>query len=169
MDKQVLAAIQEIGRAIIERLDAQLLWLQQDSERQIRQAGQLSSSYIEQAGKIQSLLDWFGALALPASPQLTREVTVNAVTSTLLYQNVTHPFKRIVVTDDDPAQWIYVGNQNVNINIGEIVPVQDPRAFVIAQGQSLWAICMAATVSVRISESVDLLSRTQVMRPQEPG
>jgi len=169
MDDEVVKKIEEIGRAIIQNQDAMLLWMQQDAKRQIRQAGQLNSSYIMQAGKMQSLLDWFGALALPASPQITREVTVGAVIPQLLYKNDTHPFKRIVVTDDDPAQWIYVGNQNVNINIGEIIPAQGSGVYVIAQGQSLWAICMVATVSVRVSESVDLLGRTQTMRPAEPG
>ncbi len=157
-------AILEIGRAVIERLDAQLLWMQQDSVQQTRQMQQLTSSYITQAGRLQSLLDIFGALALPASPQLTREITVNAVSPTLLYTNDTLAFRRIVVTNDDPAQWMYVGKRNVSVNNGEIVMPQLPTAFVIPQSDELWAISVVAPISVRISESYDLLGTIQVIR-----
>ena len=124
----------------------------------------MQSTYIEQAGKIQSLLDLFTALALPASPDLTREETINAVTPTLVYKNDSLPFTRIEVTNDDPAQFIYIGNRNVSVAIGRVQLAQTTVPYIIPQGAELWAICVVATVSVRISEAYDLLGTTQVIR-----
>ncbi len=157
---------EQTARALIERMDSMILWLAKVSDQLDKQGQQQSSSYIIQAGQTQSLLDLFAALALPASPELTREVTVNAVTPTLLYRNDSMPFSRIEITDDDPAQWIHLGPRNVTIGLGRVLLAQDTIAYVLAQGEEVWAICTIATVSVRISESYDLLGTTQVVRLQ---
>ena len=115
---------------------------------------------------MQSLVDLFTALALPSAPQLTREQTINAVTPTLLYRNDSLPFTRIEVTNDDPAQWCYVGKRNVSVNIGRVLLAQDTQAHIIPQGEDLWAICIVATVSLRISEAYDLVGMTQVIRQE---
>lgn len=156
----------QIGRAIIESLDSVNLWLQKISVQLDLQGKQQDSTYIVQAGKLQSLVDLFTALALPSSPELTREQTINAVTPTLLYRNDSLPFARIEVTNDDPAQWCYVGRRNVSVMIGRILMAQDTQAHIIPQGEDLWAICIVATVSLRISEAYDLVGMTQVIRQE---
>lgn len=154
---------EQTGRALLERLDVMNAWLAQISGQLATQEEQQTAGYIEQAGKIQSLLDLFASLGLPSSPQYTTEVTVNAVTPTLLYRNDSLPFRRIRVTNDDPAQWIYLGKRNVNIQLGEILMGQTFIDYVLPQGDEMWAICMVATVSVRISEAYDLLGGTQII------
>lgn len=155
---------EEVARAMLQRYDSMILWLTRISSQLEDQGTRLQSTYIEQAGKIQSLLDLFTALALPASPDLTREETINAVTPTLLYKNDSLPFTRIEVTNDDPAQFIYTGNRNVSVAIGRVQLAQTTEPYIIPQGAELWAICVIATVSVRISEAYDLLGTTQVIR-----
>ena len=146
---------------------AQLLWFQKISEQLADQSLQQNSSYIEQGGKVQSLLDLFTALALPSSPAITREVTVNAARPELLYQNTSLPFARIEVTNDDPAQFMYVGVRNVSVNIGRVITAQETVPFVVPESKELWGICIIATLSCRISEAFDLLGEIQVIRPQE--
>lgn len=158
---------EQTARALLERMDSMVLWLAKVSDQLGAQGEQQSSSYIVQAGKIQSMQDLFTALILPSSPEMTREVTVNAVTPTLLYKNDSLPFARIDVTNDDPAQFMYTGKRNVNIGIGRVQLAQTTEPFIMPQGDELWAICVVATLSVRISEAFDLLGTTQVVRLQE--
>lgn len=157
----------QIARAMLQSLDTTNLWLEQISKQLTVQGQQQQSSYIEQSGQIQSMLDLFAALALPSSPELTREQTINAVTPTLLYRNDSLPFARIDVTNDDPAQWVYLGRRNVSVLIGRILMPQQNVPFVIPQGEDVWAICIVATVSLRISEAYDLLGMTQVIRQEQ--
>lgn len=156
----------QVARAILKSLDNTNLWLQKISKQLEEQGKQQASTYIVQAKQIQSLLDLFAALALPSAPELTREQTINAITPTLLYSNDSLPFARIEVTNDDPAQWCYVGRRNVSVAIGRILPAQGTQAHIIPQGEDLWAICIVATVSLRISEAYDFLGRTQVIRQE---
>ena len=156
----------QVARAILKSLDAGNLWLQKISEQLEEQGKQQASTYIVQANQIQSLLDLFAALALPSAPELTREQTINAVTPTLLYRNDSLPFSRIEVTNDDPAQWCYLGRRNVSTLIGRVLLAQDTQAHIIPQGEDLWAICLVATVSLRISECYDFVGRTQVIRQE---
>jgi hypothetical protein len=157
----------QIARALLQSLDTTNLWLEQISKQLTVQGEQQQSSYIQQSGQIQSMLDLFAALALPSSPELTREQTINAVTPTLLYRNDSLPFARIDVTNDDPAQWVYLGRRNVSVLIGRILMPQQNVPFVIPQGEDVWAICIVATVSLRISEAYDLLGMTQVIRQEQ--
>ena len=154
---------EQTGRAVLERLDSIITWQARIAELLVQTAKQQQSGYIEQAGKIQSLLDLFAGLALPASPNLTREVTINAVAPTLLYKNDSLPFRRVEITDDDPAQMCWIGKRNVTQLIGRVLLAQTTVAYVLPEGDELWAICAAATISVRISESFDLLGTTQVI------
>lgn len=158
---------QQVARAILASLDSINTWLAKISKQLETQGQQQQSTYIETAGKIQSMLDLFAALALPCSPELTREVTINNVTPTLLYRNDSLPFRRIEITNDDPAQMIWIGKRNVSPLIGRVLLATDTVAYVLPQGDELWAICVVATVSTRISESYDLLGTTQVIRPLE--
>lgn len=157
---------EQTARALLERMDSMILWMTKISDQLEKQGDQQSSSYIVQAGKIQSMLDLFTALALPSSPEMTREVTINAARPTLLYKNDSLPFARIDVTNDDPAQFMYTGKRNVNLGIGRIQLAQTTEAFIMPQGDELWAICVVATLSVRISEAFDLLGATQVIRSE---
>jgi len=157
----------EVARALIERMDVMIAWQAKISAQMDAQSQQLEGSYLEQQGKIQSLLDLFASLGLPSSPQLTRELTVNAATATLLYRNDSLPFRRIEITNDDPAQPIWVGKRNVTTQLGRVQIAQTTEPYVLPQGDELWAICVVATLSVRISESYDLLGMTQIARPPE--
>lgn len=157
---------EQTARAMLERMDSIILWLAKVSDQLETQGEQQSGSYIVQAGKIQSMQDLFTALALPSSPDLTREVTINAITPTLLYRNDSLPFARIDVTNDDPAQFMYIGKRNVNIGIGRVQLAQTTEAYIMPQGDELWAICVVATLSVRISEGFDLLGTIQVVRSE---
>lgn len=156
----------QIARELLNRMDVMIAWLAKVSDQLEQQGQNQSSSYIVQAGKLQSMTDLFGGLALPSSPELTREVTINAVTPTLLYKNDSLPFARIDVTNDDPAQFIYTGKRNVSVLIGRVQLAQTTEPFILPQGDELWAICVVATVSVRISEAYDLSGTTQVIRQE---
>ena len=156
----------QLARALVERMDAMILWLQKVSGQLGKQGQDSGSSYIVQAGKVQSMLDLFAALGLPCSPELTREVTINAVTPTLLYKNDSLPFARIDVTNDDAAQFMYTGKRNVSVLIGRVQLAQTTEPFILPQGDELWAICVVATLSVRISEAYDLVGTTQIAKAE---
>jgi hypothetical protein len=150
---------EQLARALIERLDMVIAWLTKLVDQgDVRD----QSGLIQQQGRTQSLLDLFASLALPCSPELTREVTINAVTPTLIYRNDSLPFARIDVTNDDPAQFMYTGKRNVSVRIGRVQVAQTTEPFIIPQGDELWAICVVATLSCRVSEAYDLVGMAQI-------
>lgn len=158
---------EQIAREIIKRLDAQNALLADIYSQLAQQGEQQSAGYIQQAGKVQSLLELLIAQFVPCSPQITREVTINAVTPTLLYENLSLPFQRIEITDDDPAQMCWIGKRNVSMAMGRVLLAQNSVVYVLPQGDELWAICAVATISLRISEGFDLVGGTQVIRGSE--
>lgn len=158
---------EQIARELIKRLDAQNAILSGIYRLLEKQGAQQSAGYIEQAGKVQSLLELLIAQFVPSSPQITREVTINAVRPTLLYENQSLPFQRIEITDDDPAQMCWIGKRNVSQVMGRVLLAQNSVVYVLPQGDEIWAICAVATISLRISEGFDLVGGTQVVRGPE--
>lgn len=154
----------QVARALIERLDANNSFLALISQQLEVQGQKDSGGYIQQAGRIQSLLELLVAQIVPSSPEVTLEVTINNVTPTLLYRNDSLPFRRIEITDDDPAQMVWLGKRNVSPLNGRVLLAQTTVPYVLPQGDEIWAICVVATVSMRISECYDLVGFTQVIR-----
>ncbi len=97
------------------------------------------------------------AAALPSSPALTTEVAV-ATRSTRLAVNNSADLMRIVVTNDDPAQPIWLGGRDVLITNGEVLVPQASVPFNLAKGKDIWAVCAAGTVSARITQLHDPLA-----------
>ena len=150
---------QAVARALLERMDIVITWLaKMAGQGEVRD----QSGLIVQAGRTQSLADLFAGLALPCSPELTREIPINAVTPTLLYRNDSLPFARIDVTNDDLAQFMYTGKRNVSVIIGRVQLAQTTEPFILPQGDELWAISVVAPLSVRISEAYDLVGMAQI-------
>lgn len=152
-------------RALIERLDSIIAWLTRVSDQYEQRREKEAGGYIEQAGKIQSLLELLVAQTVPSSPEMTLEVTINNVTPTLLYRNDSLAFRRIEITDDDPAQMCWLGKRNVSPLNGRVLLAQNTVPYVLPQGDEIWGICVVATISMRISECYDLVGMTQVIRP----
>jgi hypothetical protein len=137
----------QVARALIERADAQISWLTQISRQLAETKDRQAAGYIQQAGKIQSLLELLVSQIVPASPEVTLEITINNVTPTLLYRNDSLPFRRIEITNDDPAQMCWLGKRNVSPLNGRVLLAQTTVPYVLPQGDEVWAICVVATIS----------------------
>ena len=95
------------------------------------------------------------ALSLPSSPRLTKAVQVTTA-PTLLATNESVPYLYIVITNDDPAGLLWVGGKDVLSTMGRVVLPQVTIPYVIPRGESVWGVCAAASISVRVSEGFDL-------------
>jgi len=127
-----MAAFEEqVAREIIKRLDKQTASLDRIGDLLEKQDRQQSAGYIEQAGKLQSLLELLIGQVVPSSPRITGEVTINAVTPTRLYENLSLPFQRIEITNDDPAVMCWLGKRNVSAAMGRVLMAQTSVTYVL--------------------------------------
>lgn len=116
------------------------------------QPGLTSSRYRDK------LLEVLVANCLPSSPAITREFTINNVTPSLIYENASRPFQYITITNDDAAQMCWLGGQDVTPGNGRVLLAQTTIPYVMPQGRAIYAICIVATISLRISEGFDFVS-----------
>lgn len=159
---------EQLATIMIQRLDGIIAWLTKISglleakEVQGVSGQAAGQGFFNNTEAIDELLRLLVAQVLPSSPSRTSETRVNSITPTLLYSNDSTTFQRVVITNDDVAQPIWIGDRNVSLLIGEVMIAQDQRIFVVPRGASIYAICAVATVSVRISEGYNLVD---MMRP----
>lgn len=150
----------DIARGLLTRLDNITALL-------TRISGQLAKddrATIEQFGKVRNVLDILVAQALPGSPETTEEVTVYGgagVAPTLLVKNDSVPFLRVNITDDDPAQPLWVGTANVLPTMGRVILAQSTVTYVLPLGAEVWGICVVGFISVRIERCYELLGRVE--------
>ena len=150
----------EIARELLKSLDNIAAWLAKIS-------GQLAAqdkATIEQFGRVRDVLDILVAQSLPGSPEVTEEVTVlggAGVAPTLLIKNDSVPLLRVNITNDDPAQPLWVGTANVLPTMGRVVIAQTTIPYVLPLGAEVWGVCVVGFISVRIEKCYDLLGRIE--------
>ena len=90
---------------------------------------------------------------LPSAPKTSANVLVGT-TATPLAENNSLSIMRVEVTNDDVAQQIYLDcNAGVLTSQGRRLNAQQTIAYTINKGQTLYAICLVATVNVRVAYS----------------
>lgn len=150
----------QLARELIKSLDNITAWLAQIS-------GQLAAqerATVDQFGKVRDVLDILVAQSLPGSPETTEEVTVfggAGIPPTLLVKNDSVPLLRVNITNDDPAQPLWVGNANVLTTMGRVVLAQTTIPYNMPLGAEVWGICAVGFISVRIERCYDLLARIE--------
>jgi len=144
---------------IIHQLDAIIAWQRRISEQlENLPFPQLENGQSQMMSAVDRFTKLLIAQGLPSSPARTREFTINAITPTPIYSNDSTIFQRIDVTNDDPAQPCWLGDRNVSPITGQVLLAQNTRAFTIPRGAELYAICVVATLSVRVAEGYDLVA-----------
>lgn len=101
--------------------------------------------------EIEEVLRLLTSAVVPASPNVTRELTIGT-TASIIIQNLALPFARVDITDDDPAQPLWLGGRDVTTNIGRVVQPRTTVPYVLPMGAELYGVCNVATISIRVSE-----------------
>lgn len=94
------------------------------------------------------------AASLPSAPQLTEEMPVTTVASRLVI-NESLPLMRVVITNDDGAQPLWISKKGVLRATGRVILAQQSIPFVLPEGGEIWGVCPVPFISVRISLSWD--------------
>ncbi len=142
------------ARELQTRLDSIAVWLQTIS-------GQLDMQLQVLGGdqKTRHLLELLVGQAMPAAPEITREITVTTgPPPTLLATNESLILRRIDITNDDPAQPLWVGAAGVLPSMGRVVLAQDTIPYVLPMGTSVFGVCVVPTISVRVSDLYNLVA-----------
>lgn len=150
----------QTAREILIRLDNIAALLAKISGQLAVQDG----ATIEQFGKVRNVLDILVAQSLPASPETTEEVTVfggAGISPILLAKNDSVPLLRVNITNDDPAQPLWVGTANVLPTMGRVVIAQTTIPYNLVLGAEVWGICAVGFISVRIEKCYDVLARLE--------
>lgn len=150
----------ETARRVIQGLDNIEVWLQRISSQL---AGGQAGVIIEQQGRLQSLLELLVSMQLPSAPSLAETIAVPSANAVLLCLNNSQTYQRYSVTNDDPAQPLWVGpDAGVMTTNGRVIIAQTTQDFVIPKGGEIWGICMAGAISVRVSTGYDFVGGVQV-------
>jgi hypothetical protein len=147
-----------VAREMLQRLDALIAWQQRISGQLVLMGGNPEEPEQALAGPAIStdIMEVLLAYVLPSSPAVTVPYTINNVTPTRLIVNESTNFVRVEITNDDPAQMCWLGDQNVSPAIGRVLLAQTTIPYVVPQGASVWAICIVATISVRVAMGYNL-------------
>lgn len=153
----------DVAHAILDRLDRLIALLERGELTPV-----LSAEYLAQS---QLMLRILVANAIPAAPEVTRQVTVQT-TETALVENESQVLRRVDVTNLDPAQPLWVSGPGVLVTAGQVILPNQTTPFVVPIHESLWGIVAVATINVAVSESHDIfrlieaLGGTDWMIPQ---
>lgn len=98
------------------------------------------------------------AASLPSAPEISSLVTVN-ITPTPIFENVSRSILHLKITNNDPAQPIFLGGPGVTVGDGEQLLAQQSVIFTLGYGQRLFAVCFVAGIlPTRISQGFDFLT-----------
>jgi len=103
-----------------------------------------------------NIMNFLISSGLPTGMLSTVEVAITP-TPVLLIKNDSLPLMRIRITNDDAAQPLWVGTNNVSSLNGEVIYAGQFRDFVITQGMSIFGVCVVASIVARLSNLADPL------------
>ena len=142
----------QLAREIISRMDRQNDLLAQVLALLAEDRARLT----DQFGRVRSILDIVACAGIPASPQNTRELTVTPAPR-MLASNESVPLARVDITNDDPAQPLWVSGPNVLVNTGRVILAQTTVPYILPRGTEVWGVCAIAFISVRVSELYNIM------------
>lgn len=143
----------DAARMIIDRFD-----ILNDNIRELIEAVKVSGggpAAVNVAGMERLLLESLVAASLPSAPRDTHPITVG-ILETVLAENESQALLGVEITNDDPAQPLWIGNKGVLVASGRVVRPQETVTKVLPIGKTVYGICVLATISVRVSEAFDL-------------
>lgn len=162
---------QESERLQLIALDAIQGWLSKIYNQLVLLNGKIDSLSLPEAQSQQAIAQYTAGQAgpvsdeflallvsqlIPSIPAITREIQVSTI-PTLIFVNDSRPYLFITVTNDDPAQQLYVSDRSVSINNGRRINAQATIPYVLPQGTSLYGVCIVGSISVRVAEGYDFV------------
>lgn len=141
------------ARQIIDRLDTQNMLLARLIDVIVQNMG--GPGAVQMLGVNRRLLETLVAVTLPSAPRDTQEFTVG-VNEIMLAENGATNLARVTITNDDPAQNLWISGRGVLITTGAIILPQFHESYILPAGSSIWGVCAVATISVRVATGYDL-------------
>ena len=143
-------------RQVIERLDRSNAIL-----LQIAQGAGLGVQVIEGQqpllGQISEMLQYLTAAIVQSAARNNRVVPV-LPTPTPLAQNESEPLLQVEITNDNLAQPIWLGGENVLMGTGRRLQPMTSVTRTLPAGSSLWAVCNVGIVNAIVAEGFNLVA-----------
>jgi len=111
----------------------------------------------------QVVSDWQALIAMsicaciPAAPINCQQIVVFPA-ETLLIRNESDSYVPVEITNEDVAQWIWVGPKGVLTTAGRIILPLDTARYVLGKGDEIYARCAFATVDVSVIEGSNIFA-----------